>query len=235
MQIFTVLVIDRRLEINQRRRRATLVVSMACMACMGAAHLPGFAQPSVQGGALTPPMPHPVVATNNSLDWTQLSAAQKQALQPLETSWNTLTEGRRRKWLAIAQNFGDLDPQAQQKLQARMTQWASLNPRDRELARLNFAESKKIASGDRTTNWETYQALSPDEKQKLAEKAPPKSMGAAVAIKPVSKQKLAEVPVTRRTPEGAPSVAKSKQSIDRNTLLPQSANAADIGGVDAKN
>jgi hypothetical protein len=210
----------RPLAIQQRLRFCALILGAVGT---GTVHFGSLAQaltPAASASATAQPF------ASDTLRWTQLSAAQKQALSPLQATWSSLTEGQRRKWVAVAQNFSTLDSQAQQKLQARMTEWASLSPKDREFARLNFAETKKIAPTDRTANWETYRALSSDEKQKLAEQGAHKPIGAAVAIKPVPKQKLAEVPVTRRTPEQAPAVAKSRQSIDRNTLLPQTTYAA---------
>ena len=106
-----------------------------------------------------------------------------------------------------------------------MAEWAALNPKDRELARQNFAETKKIAPSERAANWEAYQALSPEEKQKLAERGARKPVGAAVAIKPAPANKLAKVPVTRHTPESERAQATSKQAVDRNTLLPQTQHA----------
>jgi hypothetical protein len=220
MLVIAPVISDQTLALRQRLRACALVLGALGMA---AVHSAGFAQSlapnSAQSGVVQP-------VSSDALRWAQLSAVQKQALSPLEASWNSLTEDQARKWLAVAQNFSALDPSAQQKLQMRMTEWASLSPKDREFARLNFAETKKIAPSDPAANWETYRALSPEEKQKLAEKGAHKPVGAAVAIKPVPKQKLAEVPVTRRTPEQAPAVAKFKHSIDRNTLLPQTTRTA---------
>ena len=193
-----------------------LRTSALILGTIGAAtvHLAAVAQPFSNNSSSTAVAQ---LSASEVLRWTQLTATQKQALSPLQTSWSSLTEGQRRKWLAVAQNFSTLDPQAQQKLQARMTEWAALSPKDREFARLNFAETKKIAPSDRTANWETYRALSSDEKQKLAEQGAHKPIGAAVAIKPVPKQKLAEVPVTRRTPEQARKAANIRW--ERHNLL----------------
>jgi hypothetical protein len=102
-----------------------------------------------------------------------------------------------------------------------MVEWAALSPRERELARLNFVETKKLAPTDPTSDWQAYQALSPQEKQELAEQARKKPVGAAIAVKPTSPDKLATVPVTRLTPRVERKEATARQGVNPNTLLPQ--------------
>jgi hypothetical protein len=83
-------------------------------------------------------------------------------------------------------------------MHSRMNEWVTLSPQQRAQARLNFARtkelSKQLTPEEKKAKWETYQALSPEEKQKLAAKANPKPAGAATAVKPVAPQKLAPVP-----------------------------------------
>ena len=161
------------------------------------------------------------VATSSASAWPSLSKAQQIALIPLAGSWDALSEGQKRKWLAIASNYPDLKQPEQEKLHSRMAEWAALSPKDREVARLNFAQSKAIAKSDRTANWEAYQALSPDERKKLADTAKVKPVGAAVAVKPVAPEKLAAVPVTRHTPASERDTVVSQTPLNRNTLLPK--------------
>ena len=153
--------------------------------------------------------------------WNALSDVQKQALQPLSGTWGSLNEGQRRKWTAIAQNYPNLSADDQQKLHSRMVEWAALTPKDRALARLNFAQTKSVAKPERAANWEAYQALTPDERKNLASSAAAAPAGAALAPKPVSKDKLTPVPVTRRTPEDQKAAALPDAPLNRNTLLPQ--------------
>lgn len=153
--------------------------------------------------------------------WLSLTPPQKIALAPLEKSWDTLSEGQKRKWLALAKTFPDLGAPEQDKLHSRMAEWAALSPKDREAARLNFAQSKSVTKSDRAANWEAYQTLSLDEREKLAQGAKAKPVGAAVTVKPVSPDKLTPVPVTRHTPEQERATAVMQRPINRNTLLPQ--------------
>jgi hypothetical protein len=183
----------------------------------------------ISAGALAQTMPAtalpakalaPAVAISTST-WPSLNQAQQLALAPLTVSWDSLSEGQKRKWLAIAANYPHLKQSEQEKLHSRMAEWAALSPKDREAARLNFAQSKSIAKSDRAANWEAYQALSPDERKKLADGAKAKPVGAAVAVKPVAPEKLVTVPVTRHTPASERDLVVSQTPLNRNTLLPK--------------
>lgn len=127
---------------------------------------------------------------------------QQQALEPLAVSWNTISEAQKRKWLEISKNYPTLLPVDQTTLHSRMNEWVALSPQQRAEARLNFAKTKELSTQltpeEKKAKWQTYQALSPEEKQKLASKATPRPVGAALAIKPVAPQKLTVV-----VPQGA--------------------------------
>ena len=124
---------------------------------------------------------------------------QQQALAPLASSWNTtISEAQKRKWLAISQNYSTLSPEGQATLNSRMNEWVMLSPQQRAQARLNFGQTKELSRQltpeEKKARWEAYQALSPEEKQKLAARASPNPAGAATAVKPVPPQKLATTP-----------------------------------------
>jgi hypothetical protein len=168
----------------------------------------------------TPPALKPLSAPLVVATWKDLSSVQRQSLQPLEGTWDTLSDGHKRKWIALAKNYPQLGPAEQAKMHGRMAEWAALKPRARELARLNFAEAKKTHSTERAANWEAYQALSPEDKSRLAKKTPAKPAGAAVSAKPLAPSKLTPIPVTRLSPEGDRNKFTAQQAIDPNTLLP---------------
>jgi hypothetical protein len=173
------------------------------------------AQAAINSGSASAP----VQPANTA--WLSLSAVEQSALSPLAKHWNGLSEGQKRKWLAIAKTYPGLAQPEQEKMHGRMVEWAALSPKDREVARLNFAQTKSVAKSDRAANWEAYQALSPEQRKKLAEDAKVKPVGAAVAVKPVAQDKLAIVPVTRHSPEPERSAAAAQSPLNRNTLLPQ--------------
>lgn len=195
-----------------------LMAALWCAATVICVATPAFAQTPANASASTTST-SPVLAAP---DWIGLTPQQKESLKPLAATWDTLADGHRRKWLALAQTFPRLSEPEQAKMHARMAEWAALKPKEREQARLNFAETKKIAPADRAANWEAYQALTSEEKKELAQKARKKTPSAALAVKPVAPDKLAKVPVTRRTPEPTLEKQLYKRSIDRNTLLPVS-------------
>lgn len=130
--------------------------------------------------------------------WTELTVPQQQALKPLAATWNSISEAQKRKWLEVSKNYPTLPPAGQATMHSRMNEWVAMSPQDRAAARLNFAKtkelSKQLTPAEKKAKWETYQALSPEEKAKLAAKATPKPAGAATAVKPVPPQKLAVTP-----------------------------------------
>ena len=175
--------------------------------------------------AASKPVAIPLVTANSAVVslaplWSQLSAAQQQSLFPLATLWDSMSDGHRRKWIALSKSYSSLAPAEQTKLHSRMAEWATLKPQERELARLNFAETKKVPATDRAAHWETYKALSEEERKTLAERAPAKSKGAAAAIKPVEPGKMAIVPITRHSDDQIRQAEFAKGTIDRRTLLP---------------
>lgn len=126
--------------------------------------------------------------------WIELDAAQQQALYPLKNRWALLSEVQKRHWLALAQTFATLPDAEQTKLHNRMTEWANLSAQQRNQARLNFATANKLAPENKRAQWEAYQALSVEEKRRLAANAAPRPKGAATALHPVSSRKLVHVP-----------------------------------------
>lgn len=152
--------------------------------------------------------------------WSALTTRQQSSLAPLVKSWDTLSDGHRRKWIALAKNYPSMAPAEQEKLHSRMAEWAALSPRDRELARLNFVETKKLAPPDRASNWEAYQALTPEERKKLRRKATTKPTGAAISTKPAQLDKLAVVPTKRNAAQPVRGLSIPKHLIHPYTLLP---------------
>lgn len=165
----------------------------------GAQTLPDTTKSAAHAAAAHGAASPKAIATTKPL-WSDLTAEQQQALKPLITHWNTLNVGQKRKWLALSRNYANMPADDQVTLHSRMIEWAALSNQQRTQARLNFAEVKRVPADERKLKWEQYQALSEEEKRKLAERAPPKPRGAAVPVRPVSSQKL--VPVPAVTPPG---------------------------------
>jgi len=166
--------------------------------------------------------------------WSELTPLQQQTLKPLAMSWNTISEAQKRKWLEISKNYPSLSPEEQATMRSRMTEWVALSPQQRAQARLNFAKTKelsrKLTTEEKKEKWQTYQALSAEEKQKLAAKASPKPAGAAIAVKPVAPQKLTAVPSQAVKPASRPA-----PKIKPLPLAPATTHATQPTGENATN
>lgn len=204
----------------------SLLVYCAIVSCAWAqgvastpAVTPSATKPPPSGTPSTTVIPRK--ASSSKPAWQDLTPTQQVSLKPLAANWNTLSESHKRKWLAIAFNYPTLAPTEQAKLHSRMTEWVALSRQQRIQARLNFAESKQLTPTQKAATWQAYQALSPEEKKKLATSASPKPAGAAAAVKPALPQKLATVPVTRQASKQTAKIAVPGHVVNPNTLLPR--------------
>lgn len=152
--------------------------------------------------------------------WTDLDESERQVLQPLAAVWDEMSTTRRRKWRSIVKNYAQLSPTDQSKIRERMREWALLSTKERQLARLNFAQSKNLNPQELASNWEIYQSLSEADRKALSDRTPPVPTGAAIAPKPIPKEKLAAIAVTRHSTDAQRATASAVQPIDRRTLLP---------------
>lgn len=129
--------------------------------------------------------------------WAQLTVQQQIALRPLAESWDPISEAQKRKWLELSKTFSSLSADEQARMHGRMVEWVAMSPQQRAQARLNFAQTRELATDlsadEKKAKWQSYQALTAAEKQKLAEKAAPRPTGAAIAVTPVAPQKLTAV------------------------------------------
>ena len=183
------------------RQSYKLAVFLAAAVCLSppvlAQSLPVAAAKSVASAPATPSKLTTAPSVSKPA-WADLSAVQQQSLKPLAASWNGISEPQKRKWLEVSKNYSKLSPAEQSTMHSRMIEWVAMSPQDRAAARLNFAKtkelSKELTGDEKKAKWETYQALSPEEKAKLVANASPKPSGAATAVKPVAPQKLAVTP-----------------------------------------
>jgi hypothetical protein len=162
------------------------------------------------------------IKPESSPRWTELTPEQQLALTPLKKLWPDINQARKRKWLAISRNFHDLPEMEQQKLQDRMREWASMTEAERAQARLQYARAQTLSVDERRQRWEAYQALSPEERQKLAQHRHRKPQGAAVALRPAPRSKII-TPVRRpetAAPQGFSALRIDTDQIHPITLLP---------------
>lgn len=111
--------------------------------------------------------------------WAELSASQRQALQPLQAQWSGIDPQRKQKWLDVAARYPDLPTVQQQRLHERMLDWATMTPAQRNAARISFEELRRLPATERQTRWETYQNLPAEERKALTEQASNRPLAAS--------------------------------------------------------
>ena len=191
---------------------AGCLVVVLCTAVTGA-----FAQ-TLQASAANPPARSSAAPASNS-SWQSLQSSQKKALAPLAPHWAQISQAQKNKWLAMSNNFDNLSNKEQAILHERMAEWASLTPQQRAQARLNFNQTKTLDADAKKTQWETYQALSPEDKKKLAAQQTTGIRGAATASQAASPNKV--IPLSGKSiPAEAATKSTSSIVIDKKTLLP---------------
>jgi len=131
--------------------------------------------------------------------WNELKPAQQTALQPLADHWAGIDANRKAKWLEVARRFATMTPAERQRTQARMAAWAALTPVERGRARQNFQELRSLRADDRQALWEAYNALPPETKRELAQRAKP---GASAAARPADNAASTAIAGKRVAPLG---------------------------------
>lgn len=138
----------------------------------------GEVRPETNVQPVTPPLSKPngthgktsaTTSDKKSIsDWASLNPAQQKILAPLESDWFSMTIESRQKWAKLANLYPKIGVAEQERLQARMLEWAKLSQKDRRLARDNYLSSLKFPNDKKNEAWQAYQQLPDEEKQKLA-------------------------------------------------------------------
>jgi len=159
--------------IRKRLQTLTVAITLTDLLSVGLMMPTAHAQTAAPAVKVSASSKHVALPPHTaSLDWLTLTTPQRQALQPLATSWPQLSEVQKKKWIALSANFNTLTPAAKERLHARMAQWAALTPKQRTLARLNYTQTQRVTVQDKAERWEVYQSLTPEQKQALAASAP---------------------------------------------------------------
>jgi Protein of unknown function (DUF3106) len=152
--------------VSSHPSRAFVRIGVAFLLCSVAAvlvaPLPATAQDNARAGA-----------AEEGPRWSEVSAADRLALKPLEAEWSGIGADSKLKWLEMAGRFPSLPADERARIQARMSEWARMSPQERGRVRLNFQEAKQAAPRDRQAQWDAYQALTEEQKRQLAARAAP--------------------------------------------------------------
>ena len=201
---------------------AAMLLALATSVAVGGTSAPASAQlPSTHASGVSPSRASAPKSDATRPLWVDLTPAQQLALKPLSAGWNDLSEGRKRKWLALSKNYPRMSSAEQAKLQERMSEWVTLSAQQRNEARMNYAQAKAISPAEKQEKWQAYQALSAEEKHKLAIKVPTPPKGAAPAVKPDTSTHLTVIPTSPKSARPGQRMATATHKIDEKTLLPQ--------------
>ncbi|MDR7268440.1 hypothetical protein J2X20_001069 [Pelomonas saccharophila] len=151
----------------------------------------------------------PVSALAAVPNWQSLTPTQRELLAPLAKDWDKLGPNQRSKWLNATPRLATLPEPELARLHERMRDWAYLTPAERVDARVSFQVAKQVDAEERQAKWEAYQALPPEKRQELADKAvarrqakasaptpkPPVAAGPKSNIVPAAPKMVTPVPV----------------------------------------
>jgi len=154
------------------------------------------------------------------LTWSQLSPVQREALAPLSSKWDSLGDVQQQKWVVLASRLPGMSNADRDRVRARMAEWARMTPAERGRARQNLPETRLAAGPDRQALWEAYNALPPEQRDELAQRANPAAKRAAAkapgtatsAAAPVVKSNLVKVPrpADAPSPRVTPTIVQAK-------------------------
>lgn len=163
---------------------------------------PAARAPSASRPAATTTAPGALMLGQN---WASLSASQKEALAPLSKEWDQLDGARKGKWLEIAARYPTLPPEHQQRLRDRMAEWTRMSPAERQRARIGYQHAGELRTQEQDAKlrekWDAYQALPPEKRQRLVERAAEKASAAGREAPAPSRAKtpIQRTPLTATT------------------------------------
>ena len=143
--------------------------------------------------------------------WKDLSPMQQQALMPLANEWDKLDAPHKSKWVEIGRKFPKMSTEEKERIQDRMRAWVALTPDQRRVARESYARTKKLNTDQKSAQWEQYQQLPEEQKEKLAAEA-------------ARKNKVATLPPTQSKPKTVPPIKSVQKPLLLQSLTPASAN-----------
>lgn len=153
--------------------------ALAAVAAFGLALLlaPSESQHGPSPAALqqtaTPTAPMPPAVEDPA--WVKLSAIEQRTLDPLKSTWSTLTTEQQDKWRLVVDRSRAKPRHVQLRLAARIAEWARLTPEQRASARLNFLQlARHYNPRQRKHQWLAFQKAKPVEGRAIAGGARPR-------------------------------------------------------------
>jgi len=116
---------------------------------------------------------HDALAGQN---WGSLPPSSQEFLADMRNDWGTLTDTEKRKWLKVAERYREAPPEKQEKMRQRIASWAKLSPLERKQARENFKTLREKEIEHRAGNWQDYQTLDEEQRDRLKDEQKQKRM-----------------------------------------------------------
>jgi|GEM_PF-962317 len=188
-----------------------LLLSATAVAQTGAASAAEPSLPASGSAATVAPRASAASASGGgasllSPSWAALTPGQKECLAPLAPEWDRLDSALKGKWLEIAARYPKLSPEHQQRLRDRMVAWTRMTPAERQKARIGYQHAGELRSEEQASRlqakWEAYQALSPEMRQRLAERAAEKA-SERDGVRPVADATPSRRPLAAAAPVAA--------------------------------
>lgn len=176
---------------------------------------PAIASPAARASSPARPISPTVTpgALTSSQNWASLSTSQKEALAPLSKEWDQLDGARKGKWLEIAARYPTLPVEHQQRLRERMVEWTRMSPVERQRARIGYQHANELRAPEQETRlrekWDAYQALPPEKRQRLVERAAEKASAAGRDAPPAPTRAKAPIQRTPLTAATGPTIVQA--------------------------
>lgn len=192
----------------------TLAIALAATGVLWLSHAPAQADAVVRKAHANPGAP---IALDSPNDWNDLTAQQKQVLQPLAAHWSSMDDTGRDKWVNVATRFPTLSAAEKQRVQERMTQWAKLRPQERGEARLRFQQTRQLTPDERQQKWAAYQALPAEDRQDLTRQAQRKARPVVLLPEAMPGPREARQAFASKRPQGV-AASDKKSNVVPNAL-----------------
>jgi hypothetical protein len=178
--------------------------------------VPAAVQPAVPAVAQPSPRPDPIRLDPPRADalrpsllplaqplWSELGAVQQRVLEPFAAQWNALPVSEKRAWADLASRFPKMKPEERKRVEKRIAEWAALTPEQRRLARANYRLAQQVARENVLAEWESYQAMTPEQRSVLGTAGSTSNTAARHAGASTGLAKEAAQPLPRRAPKPA--------------------------------
>ena len=145
------------------------LVAAALVAAAGLGASAALAAQAEYAGPSTTPAPTAKAETGGPR-WSELSAAHRKVLAPLNSDWDGLDARSKERWIDVAGRYPKMAPEEQQRANQRMGEWSRMTGPERVQARTTFQETRALSKEEREARWKAYQALPEEKKRELAAK-----------------------------------------------------------------